>query len=180
MIRAMAAQWHRLNPSVDEDDLYQEGLIALNRAVQLHDQSKEGFTSYLWMSVKRRMRRWTAWNRDTIRVPESALMKSRWSNRVVSMSLGMQTTEDGGVLEDIVAAPAADECLSDDEALINLMHAAIAKLKPVERWVITALFYEEKKPREVAVEIGFTRQRIEQIRNKALNRLSLNRGLKAA
>lgn len=104
MIQAMAFRWHQLNPSVDQDDLYQEGLLALNRAVEIHDPAQEGFTSYLWKGITRRMRRFTALARDTIRVPETALIRSRWSDRVVSMSLSMATTEDGGM----IATPAPD------------------------------------------------------------------------
>jgi len=180
MIRAMAFRWHQLNPSVDVDDLYQEGLIALNRAVECHSPEETAFTSYLWVSVKRRMRRWTAWNRDTIRVPETALIKSRWDARVESMSLSMATTEDGGELEDLIAAPAGEVLLAEDKALVELLHAALAELKPVEREIITALYLEEKKPREVGEALGVTRQRVEQIGQAAIGALRLNRRLMAA
>ncbi len=180
MIRAMAFRWHQLNPSLDPDDLHQEGLVALSRAVECHSPEETAFTSYLWVSVKRRMRRWTAWNRDTIRVPESALINSRWEARVVSMSLSMATTEDGGSLEDRVPAPAAEVFLSDDEDLVKLLHAALAELKPLEREIITALFLEERKPREVGAALGVTRQRIEQIGKEAVSALRLNRRLMEA
>lgn len=179
LIWSMALQWHRLNPTVAIEDLHQEGLIALDAVINEHDDSRAGFTSYLWISIKRRMRRWTAMARDTIRVPETKLIKTRYTERVACCSLSVSNMEGGRTLEEIIPAPEPEATLLDED-MSKLLHAAITKLRPTEREVIIARYYEEKPSKIVAAEMGLTRQRVEQIEKAAITSLRFNRRLMAA
>lgn len=66
-----------------------------------------------------------------------------------------------------------DDYIHDEE--IELLHKAIAKLKPDERDLIVAFFYRNKTPteKEYGDEIGISQSGVHQMKEKILKKLKL-------
>lgn len=173
-----AHQWHRAHPTVELQDLVQEGNLALMEAHQRFDPTKgANFMTYAAYWIRSYMKRFVAHMRDTIRIPEGQFGKIRME--CDSLDRAVMNDSDT-TLGEMIAAPEAEEQIQDDKDTVEMLKAALKRLKPIEQQVIKARFMDQRTLDDVSHDYGLTRERIRQIQNKALAKLRKNPQLSKA
>ncbi len=176
-IRKQAQRWYARNPSVELEDLIQEGRLAILEAHERYEE-REGvkFLTYADWYIRKRMQDFVFATKDIVRV------KSRkWDVRINVESLDATLTSEGDrTLHELIAAPETEEQLSDDSDIMSLLAQAMGKLNPREQAILKARFMEERTCADIARDFGITGSRIQQIEASALRKLRNNQLLKRA
>lgn len=142
--------------SVDPEDLIQEGVLALCRAIRQYEPDRGGWASYAYTAIKRGML--------------NVLAQHRKRGRMFSEMDAVKV--DGETMDYASTIPAPEEVESHHEEVALLL----ARLSPRDREVIELRFglvdREPKSLEEVGRLLGITRERVRQIEERALTCLS--------
>lgn len=152
-----------------EDDLVQESLIGVDTAIKLYDSNeKASFTSYckFWITAKL-----TEYNRNYSRIvhvpanhfdSKNKFCKELSNVKCVNVLSNMpgSTTKFIDIIED-----------QQDQVKSNRIEFSKADLTDQEKSVMSLLFNEDLSNSEIGIRIGTSRQRVDQIRKKALNKI---------
>ena len=146
-------------PASDRDDLRQEGLIALYRAVLRYDKSMSGFSTFASVCIKRAM---LTFIRDHV----------------------SKVGKDGSTVTEISLDESFDDIIADDESLCpeeqyisretvkNLRNHAMKQLSDFEKCIFL-MYLEEMTSTEIAESMGRSKKSVEnalcRIRKKLSN-----------
>lgn len=146
-------------PTSDRDDLRQEGLIALYRAVLRYDKSMSGFSTFASVCIKRAM---LTFIRDHV----------------------SKVGKDGSTVTEISLDESFDDIIADDESLCpeeqyisretvkNLRNHAMKQLSDFEKCIFL-MYLEEMTSTEIAESMGRSKKSVEnalcRIRKKLSN-----------
>ena len=145
-------------PEAERDDLRQEGLIALYRAVCNYDKSVSGFSTFASVCIKRAM---ISWIRDHV----------------------SKSTKDGKTVTEIPLDDSFDDILSDENAMCpeelyisketvkNLRSHAMKLLSDYEKCVFL-MYLEDMSASEIAESIGRTKKSVENALDRIRSKLS--------
>ena len=134
-------------PASDRDDLRQEGLIALYRAVLRYDKSMSGFSTFASVCIKRAM---LTFIRDHV----------------------SKVGKDGSTVTEISLDESFDDILADDEALCpeeqyisretvkNLRNHAMKQLSDFEKCIFL-MYLEEMTSTEIAESMGRSKKSVD-------------------
>jgi RNA polymerase sigma factor (sigma-70 family) len=159
--------------NIDPSDLEQEGYFAVMRAAKAYNPGKRIlFSSYLEWHVRNVAR-------------EALGLRGRRCLRC-SKSLDEPIPTDDGFIflydafEDEIAAQDMERLVHDEylQQLRAVMNERLDKLKPKQRAVIHARFWEGKSMRETAKDVGLTFQRVQQLEQEAFAKLRLPQSLR--
>lgn len=168
---------------VEVEDLVSEGNIALMNAAARFDASRSRFVSYAVPMVRRAMEQAVESQGALYRVPRGeATAAEKRRSRALSVDAPLGGRENINLLSLLVNpnAPEAD-AMFDDSPHGSLLADALGVLDERERRVVAAVFgigCERLTMAEAAAEMGLKRERVRQIRDKAVRKLS--KQLKAA
>lgn len=168
---------------VEVEDLVSEGNIALMNAAAKFDASRSRFVSYAVPMVRRAMEQAVESQGALYRVPRGeATAAEKRRSRALSVDAPLGGRENINLLSLLVNpnAPEAD-AMFDDSPHGSLLADALGVLYERERRVVAAVFgigCERLTMAEAAAEMGLKRERVRQIRDKAVRKLS--KQLKAA
>ena len=168
---------------VDVEDLVSEGNIALMNAAAKFDASRSRFVSYAVPMVRRAMEQAVESQGALYRVPRGeATAAEKRRSRALSVDAPLGGRENINLLSLLVNpnAPEAD-AMFEDSPHGSLLADALGVLDERERRVVAAVFgigCERLTMAEAAAEMGLKRERVRQIRDKAVKKLS--KQLKAA
>lgn len=159
LIRSRARRYHRGWVAVHctLEDLEAAACVAVWQAVENHDDERgASFGTYVTRLIENELNKlYQYWNR------------SRRAAPVVSLSDG----PDGEVGVTLISdSPSAYDGL-DAAAFRSQVRAAVDRLRPRQREVITLRYWHDQLQIEVAEQLGVTRQRVQQIEAEALDRL---------
>ncbi len=129
----------------DTDDLIQEGMLGLFKAVRDYEESAGSFYRFAELCINRQL--YTA-------IESAARKKHGPLNSYISLSGGESETE-GTFLEDVTAANEAnpEQMLIDRENFENFLARIRSRLSPLERTVLDA-YLEGMNYRRIAEELG--------------------------
>lgn len=162
--------------SVAVEDLVSEGNIALMDAARKFDASRSRFVSYAVPVVRRAMENAIETQGQLYRVPRGeATAAEKRRSRALSVDAPLGGRENISLLSLLVNpnAPEADAQFEAD-ARGSVLGTALGALDERERKVVAALFgvgCERLTMAEVAAEMGLKRERVRQIRDKAVRKL---------
>lgn len=168
---------------VEVEDLVSEGNIALMNAAAKFDASRSRFVSYAVPMVRRAMEQAVESHGALYRVPRGeATAAEKRRSRALSVDAPLGGRENINLLSLLVNpnAPEAD-AMFEDSPHGSLLADALGVLDERERRVVAAVFgigCERLTMAEAAAEMGLKRERVRQIRDKAVRKLS--KQLKAA
>lgn len=168
---------------VEVEDLVSEGNIALMNAAAKFDASRSRFVSYAVPMVRRAMEQAVESQGALYRVPRGeATAAEKCRSRALSVDAPLGGRENINLLSLLVNpnAPEAD-AMFEDSPHGSLLADALGVLDERERRVVAAVFgigCERLTMAEAAAEMGLKRERVRQIRDKAVRKLS--KQLKAA
>lgn len=168
---------------VEVEDLVSEGNIALMNAAAKFDASRSRFVSYAVPMVRRAMEQAVESQGALYRVPRGeATAAEKRRSRALSVDAPLGGRENINLLSLLVNpnAPEAD-AMFEDSPHGSLLADALGVLDGRERRVVAAVFgigCERLTMAEAAAEMGLKRERVRQIRDKAVRKLS--KQLKAA
>ncbi len=168
---------------VEVEDLVSEGNIALMNAAAKFDASRSRFVSYAVPMVRRAMEQAVESQGALYRVPRGeATAAEKRRSRALSVDAPLGGRENINLLSLLVNpnAPEAD-AIFEDSPHGSLLADALGVLDERERRVVAAVFgigCERLTMAEAAAEMGLKRERVRQIRDKAVRKLS--KQLKAA
>lgn len=168
---------------VEVEDLVSEGNIALMNAAAKFDASRSRFVSYAVPMVRRAMEQAVESQGALYRVPRGeATVAEKRRSRALSVDAPLGGRENINLLSLLVNpnAPEAD-AMFEDSPHGSLLADALGVLDERERRVVAAVFgigCERLTMAEAAAEMGLKRERVRQIRDKAVRKLS--KQLKAA
>lgn len=168
---------------VEVEDLVSEGNIALMNAAAKFDASRSRFVSYAVPMVRRAMEQAVESQGALYRVPRGeATAAEKRRSRALSVDAPLGGRENINLLSLLVNpnAPEAD-AMFEDSSHGSLLADALGVLDERERRVVAAVFgigCERLTMAEAAAEMGLKRERVRQIRDKAVRKLS--KQLKAA
>lgn len=168
---------------VEVEDLVSEGNIALMNAAAKFDASRSRFVSYAVPMVRRAMEQAVESQGALYRVPRGeATAAEKRRSRALSVDAPLGGRENINLLSLLVNpnAPEAD-AMFEDSPHGSLLADALCVLDERERRVVAAVFgigCERLTMAEAAAEMGLKRERVRQIRDKAVRKLS--KQLKAA
>lgn len=168
---------------VEVEDLVSEGNIALMNAAAKFDASRSRFVSYAVPMVRRAMEQAVESQGALYRVPRGeATAAEKRRSRALSVDAPLGGRENINLLSLLVNpnAPEAD-AMFDYSPHGSLLADALGVLDERERRVVAAVFgigCERLTMAEAAAEMGLKRERVRQIRDKAVRKLS--KQLKAA
>lgn len=168
---------------VEVEDLVSEGNIALMNAAAKFDASRSRFVSYAVPMVRRAMEQAVESQGALYRVPRGeATAAEKRRSRALSVDAPLGGRENINLLSLLVNpnAPEAD-AMFEDSSHGSLLDDALGVLDERERRVVAAVFgigCERLTMAEAAAEMGLKRERVRQIRDKAVRKLS--KQLKAA
>lgn len=158
------------------EDLVSEGNIALMDAARKFDASRSRFVSYAVPVVRRAMENAIETQGQLYRVPRGeATAAEKRRSRALSVDAPLGGRENISLLSLLVNpnAPEADAQFEAD-ARGSVLGTALGALDERERKVVAALFgvgCERLTMAEVAAEMGLKRERVRQIRDKAVRKL---------
>lgn len=157
--KAIQALAHSFNvPESERDDLYQEGLIALYRAVSRYDESVSKFSTFATTCIKRAM---LTWIRDHV------AKNGTDGNSVVQIS-------QEEIFEEL-CSEASESCPEElyisKETVKNLISEAIKKLSDYEKCVFL-MYLEEMTSSEIAEALGRTKKSAENALDRIRKKLS--------
>ena len=168
---------------VEVEDLVSEGNIALMNAAARFDASRSRFVSYAVPMVRRAMEQAVESQGALYRVPRGeATAAEKRRSRALSGDAPLGGRENINLLSLLVNpnAPEAD-AMFDDSPHGSLLADALGVHHRRERRVVPAVYgigCERLTMAEAAAEMGLKRERVRQIRDKAVRKLS--KQLKAA
>lgn len=168
---------------VEVEDLVSEGNIALMNAAAKFDASRSRFVSYAVPMVRRAMEQAVESQGALYRVPRGeATAAEKRRSRALSVDAPLGGRENINLLSLLVNpnAPEAD-AMFEYSPHGSLLADALGVLDERERRVVAAVFgigCERLTMAEAAAEMGLKRERVRQIRDKAVRKLS--KQLKAA
>ncbi len=143
-IRAIAASFNV--PESEREDLYQEGLIALYRAVCRYDESIAKLSTFATVCIKRAMLNW---------IRDHVAKHSVDGSAIVEVSLDEELE---GILSDGANYP--EESYISKEALASTKKKALMKLSPYEKCVFL-LYLEDMSVQEISESLGKSRKSTE-------------------
>jgi len=145
-------------PQSERDDLRQEGLIALYRAVCNYDRSLSGFSTFASVCIKRAM---ISWIRDHV----SKI--GRNGSHITEISLDESFDE---VLTDETAMCPEEICISR-ETVKDLRSHAMKQLSDYEKCVFL-MYLEDMGAKEIAESIGRSVKSVENALDRIRKKLS--------
>lgn len=143
-IRMIAASFNV--PESEREDLYQEGLVALYRAVCRYDESIAKLSTFATVCIKRAMLNW---------IRDHVAKRDADGVEVIEVSLD---TELEGILSDGANYP--EESYISKEAQAALKKKALMKLSPYEKCVFL-LYLEDMSVQEISETLGKSRKSTE-------------------
>ena len=153
-IRSIAATFSV--PEAERDDLYQEGLIALYRAVCKYDESIAKFSTFANVCIKRAM---ISWTRNHAQHPDKdGRGEIPWEE---SFSEILQDSEES----------CPEELYISKEAVSSMKKNAIKKLSDYEKCVFL-LYLEDMSSEEIADSLGKSKKSIENALDRIRKKLS--------
>jgi RNA polymerase sigma factor for flagellar operon FliA len=169
IVRKMAGRYARSFPMVSEDDLVQEGMIALMTAARRYDPA-HGATllSYAWRLIQQQMRRHIGVNRKTFKI------QPKEDHESLDVELSGETS---WTLHDVVGVDAEQETACADAEAAAIVSDVVARLPSVQQDVLRMRFGEDMTLAEVGATMGRTRERARQIEAVALGTLRKRLGV---
>lgn len=143
-IRAIAASFNV--PESEREDLYQEGLIALYRAVGRYDESIAKLSTFATVCIKRAMLNWI---RDHVSKLDAD------GTTIVQVPLDEELE---GILSDGANYP--EESYISKEAVVSMKRNALMKLSSYEKCVFL-LYLEDMSLQEISDSLGKSRKSTE-------------------
>ena len=159
------------------EDLVSEGNIALMKAAAKYDASRSRFVSYAVPIIRRQMEQALETQGALYKIPRAeATAGERRRSHALSVDAPLGGRENVNLLSLLVNpnAPEADAHFGEVEQSVAL-DEVLNRLDERERDVISGLFgigRERLAMAELAAEMGLKRERVRQIRNKAIRKLS--------
>ncbi len=140
---------------VDWDDIVQEGMLGLLRAVEKLDPDKGTLAHYASLRIRDRAIR--------------AAIAARGPCRTPIRERGSPVPSSGPQVLPYVAA--REDGGSDDREALDALWAVVDDLGEPDRTVIRLRYGEGLLHREIGDRLGYTRQRIQQIESRGVRRL---------
>ena len=182
-VKSIANQYH--GKGLEFDDLVSEGYMALIQAAQKFDTSRgTQFVSYAAPFIRKAMQQAIEKQSGILRVPKSAYKtKARPASSTVSIDAPLGEGNRYTLLDILVNK---DALLADENTAFRQMYSDLQTCLQVlderEKEVVEK-FYGIGKPHitlaEIGEDMGLKRERIRQIRDKALRKISKNAKTKA-
>lgn len=144
-------------PDSERDDLYQEGLIALYRAVCKYDDSIARFSTFANVCIKRAM---LTWVRDHV----SHIGADGKEITEIPLDESFE-----GILSEADSCP--EEIYISKEALASLKKSAIKKLSDYEKCVFL-MYLEDMSASEISETLGKSRKSVENALDRIRKKLS--------
>ncbi|OUN38642.1 hypothetical protein B5G28_08595 [Faecalibacterium sp. An77] len=183
-------RWYRKNRDTAQahgltmEDLKQEGFFAVQYAAEHYSPEKGSFTTFLAIAVKRQISLTIRGDHSmsvTMGNGRQAQISANPLNSCTSLDAPLSADdEDGYTLAGLLPDPAASAEFEAAEADIYIeeLHAvledAMKKLSQNEIDVIRCIYWEGHEMTEIATDKKISRNRIEQIKHNALNKLARN------
>lgn len=160
-------------PTMDVEDLVQEGRLSLLECQTRYDPSRGAhFMTFANLYVRQRMGRFARATRDTVRVPDEWHLAGRW---IKTVSLETPAGADNeSTIAAFIPVEEPEPMLCHDSGLVSLMHSALKALSPRERDVVESYYLHGEGDVAIGARYGFSHQRSNQIRHRALQRLRQN------
>lgn len=134
-IKILAKSHSRINPTIEED-LYQEGIIALYDAYNNYDENKGFFPSFAQTYIIGRMMNYITDNNKTVRIPASQ-QYGKYKNETLKTSKAISTDlvikDDGTTIGDVLSNNLIinDEINIDSEYINGLINNLSDKKKDI-------------------------------------------------
>jgi RNA polymerase sigma factor (sigma-70 family) len=157
-----AEVYKRYFPTIDFDDLVQEGRLGLKEAADKYQMSLgEKFISFARWHVKGRMSKFCKNQCQTVRVPVTNFHRldyTGWDEPIM----------EGGTLTlaDTMAVPESEPSLHSDK-----LESVLRRLTAKEQEVIRLIFWEGRSMEEIAQLGGKRRQAVYNLRESAMEKL---------
>ena len=170
----IAAQYR--GKGLQMDDLISEGNIGLMKAAAKFDGSRgTRFVNYAVVYVRQQMERAIEEQNQLYKLPKDADALTRQNGRPLSVDAPLGHRTNMSLLSVLVNGDArqADERVYS-EAIENAIEFALLSLSPREARIINSFFgldREHETMAEIAADMGLKRERVRQIRNRAIRRL---------
>ena len=159
LIRNRARRYHRGWVAVHctLDDLEAAATVGVWQAVENYDKERgASFGTYVTQLVENELSKLCHyWNR------------SRRAAPVVSLSEG----PDGELPVVLVSTGTRPDWRFDAASFRAQVHAAVDRLRPKQREVITLRYWHDQPQIDVAVQLGVSKQRVQSLESEALDRL---------
>lgn len=158
------------------DDLISEGNIGLMAAAAKFDATRgTRFVSYAAPYVRRQIERAIEEQNGIYKIPKDADRQTRQNGRPVSVDAPLNSRSNMSLLSVLVNdnSPQADERVYS-EAIEHAVEFALLSLSEREAQVVNRFFgldREHETMSEIAEDLGLKRERVRQIRNRAIRRL---------
>ena len=158
------------------DDLISEGNIGLMTAATKFDGSRDvRFVNYAVVFVRKQIERAIDEQNGQYKVPKDADKQARQNGKALSVDAPLGNRANMSLLSVLVNqnAPMADERVYN-EAIEDAIEFALLSLDKRESQVVNAFFgiqQEHETMAEIAEDMGLKRERVRQIRNKAIRKL---------
>ena len=158
------------------DDLVSEGNIGLMMAAQKFDARRgTRFVSYAAPYVRRQIERAIEEQNGLYKIPRDAAPTARHASKALSVDAPLGHRTNMSLLSVLVNhdAPQADERVYS-EAIEHAIEFALLSLSDRESQIINRFFgldREHETMAEIAEDLGLKRERVRQVRNRAIRRL---------
>lgn len=170
-------------------DLFQHGVIGLINAAELWDESQGiKFSTYAVWAIKRRLikamteggivrtpyyhSRNAAYKKETMRVSEATLLAAEKARCVLHFSAlsGVGEEQSPDEILNIVARAELPSMFDDADSRLAI-EEALELLDERKRQIVRMFYFDGLRMLEIGRELGITRERVRQLRNKALKDL---------
>lgn len=199
LLEKLVTKFYLNTPKFSRDDLFQEATISALNAIDKYDEdSRAKLSTYVYLAVKRSCRDYVRRNKHDLYVtnyqqhkdwlesqaensddsPESYKMYGKFGTTESPIAIRLDESHgfgsaSNGTLGDTIPSgelSVLDSLIKDEQ--IEILKEEMATLPERERDIIHARYWNGATLEEIASTQGCTRQRIDVISKRALNRLS--------
>lgn len=158
----------------EKEELIQSANIAIWKAYEKYDKTQGDFHSYALVYIKGAMMNWLTRNSRTVK-PSARLVNEILSDETETfkktISIDIQN-EDGINLDETIGIEEEDNELDDQqEAIRSLLRQYLSQLKEQYQIILKLRYVEEKSINDIGIELGLTRQAVDQQLTKAISQL---------
>lgn len=176
LVTYIAKKYFSKTDYIKNQDILQEGIMAMVKAVPNYDEDKAKFSTYMWPTINGHLKRFAMYQDRLIPIPhqkhlkEETIAKAEQAKNVLSLDLKYSNNENDESYTLMNVIP-SNENMENDTVNRLMLTTAIKNLDWREKIIITYRFYFDLNQTKIGELMGISQVHCHRIEKKALAKI---------